>query len=142
MTFAEKIYRQIKEVTEITTDQYSTEWLKQSRSDYSSLKAQNREVSIGALQELLSVVSTTQQAALALSKERGYARLKSLAKIYQALSLEIAAEIARRKLATTNCKYQGLGIRKLVLEAMTRRIAEQLDSDEQEHDRYAPVVMI
>lgn len=132
---------QIKQVTEITTDQFSIEWLKQSRSYYSSLKAQNREVSIGVLQELLLVASTRQQAAFALSKERGSERLKSLAKIYHSLVLQIASEIARRSLENTK-SYQQVGVgRKLVLEALSRRISEELHSDEH-HDGFAPIVMV
>lgn len=141
MTFTEKIYMQIKQVTAITTDQFSIDWLKQSRSYYSSLKAQNREVSIGVLQELLLVVSTRQQAAFALSKERGSERLKSLAKIYHSLVLQIASEIARRSFENTKSNQQ-VGIsRKLVLEALSRRISEELYSDEQ-HDGFAPVVLL
>lgn len=141
MTFTEKIYRQIKQVTEITTDQFSIDWLKQSRSYYSSMNAQNREVSIGVLQELLLVVSTRQQAAFALSKERGSERLKSLANIYHSLVMQIASEIARRSLESTKSNQQ-VGIsRKLVLEALSRRISEELYSDEQ-HDGFAPVVMV
>lgn len=141
MTFIEKIYMQIKQVAEITTDQFSIDWLKQSRSYYSSLKAQNREVSIGVLQELLLVVSTRQQAAFALSKERGSERLKSLANIYHSLVMQIASEIARRSLESTKSNKQ-VGIsRKLVLEALSRRISEELYSDEQ-HDGFAPVVMV
>lgn len=141
MTFTEKIYMQIRQVTEITTDQFSIDWLKQSRSYYSSMNAQNREVSIGVLQKLLLVVSTRQQAAFALSKERGSERLKFLAKIYHSLVLQIASEVARRSLENTKSNQQVGGSRKLVLEALLRRISEELYSDEQ-HDGFTPVVIV
>ena len=141
MTFAEKIYRQINEITGLTTDEYSTEWLKQSRSYHSSLKAQNREASLAVLQSLLSVITRKQNAALKIASERNSERLKASAKIYQALALEIASEIANRNLEDAASKHNNLGVRKLVLEALSRSITEQLNSDEQEHG-LAPVVMI
>lgn len=54
MTFTEQIYNKISNLTNIGTDEFSIEWLGQSRSYYSSNKARGIKASNTALVKLMN----------------------------------------------------------------------------------------
>ena len=53
-TFTESIYNKINTISPLSTDDFSIEWLGQSRSYYSSNKARGYEASNGALVKLMN----------------------------------------------------------------------------------------
>ena len=56
MTFVETIYNELGQTHNISTADFSTDWLKQSKSYYTSLKTRNIDASNGALVNLLNVL--------------------------------------------------------------------------------------
>ena len=54
MTFVETIYNELGQTHNINTADFSTDWLKQSKSYYTSLKTRNIDASNGALVNLLN----------------------------------------------------------------------------------------
>ena len=57
MTFIETIYSDLNKNNFLGTDEFSTNWLGQSRSYYTSLKSRNIEASNNALVNLLNKIT-------------------------------------------------------------------------------------
>lgn len=74
-------------------------------------------------------------------REKLSASKKKSAEIYQSIALQVAEEIARRNLETTNRQQQNLRLRKMVLEALSNGIKEQMKNDEKQHG-FSPSVVI
>ena len=84
MTFTEQIYDKLSTLANISTDEFSIDWLGQSRSYYSSNKARGLEASNSALVKLMNKL-TEQKQALAANE-------------YDKLTNEIANEVANRSI--------------------------------------------
>lgn len=98
MTFTESIYQKINTLSHITTDQFSTEWLGQSRSYYSSNKARGFEASNEALVKLMNKITEHKQA---LEMRTNHPLLLNTAKEYQKIANEIAREVANRAMKSS-----------------------------------------
>ena len=81
MTFIQDIYEQVSKRAHIGTDEFSTDWLGQSRSYYTSLKARNIEASNAALINLMNKLEQQEQ----MMRNGNHQILKTVAKEYSAL---------------------------------------------------------
>ena len=95
MTFTEQIYNKISNLTNIGTDEFSIEWLGQSRSYYSSNKARGIEASNTALVKLMNKITEHKQA---LEKRTNHPFLLNAAMEFQTIANEIAKEVATRSM--------------------------------------------
>ena len=93
MTFIEGIYRKISDITYISTDTFSTEWLCQNPSYYRSLKSRKIDASTTSLVRLMSKLG---EQAEVLRAGRPNTHLYRVASQYEAIGEEVGAEIARR----------------------------------------------
>lgn len=126
MIFIQRIYNELDEhFGNINTDDFSTEWLLQSRSYYSSLKARQIEAPSKVLMSLLGVINTKKMACEAGAAKQGSARLKSVAGMYGALADVVAEEIARKALAETINSKKCLEVREILLRSVKRLLEDE-----------------
>lgn len=92
MTFIEEVYTELYKRTPIGTDEFSTEWLGQCRSYYTSIKARDIEASSRALIHLLNKLTSLQYS----MSENQHNLLKAVARDHGVLCRKIADELARR----------------------------------------------
>jgi hypothetical protein len=83
-TFTESIYNKINTISPLSTDDFSTEWLGQSRSYYSSNKARGYEASNGALVKLMNRLISPKK--ILLTNNDDHQLLTKTAKRYEALA--------------------------------------------------------
>ena len=102
MTFTEQIYNKLSTLANISTDEFSIEWLGQSRSYYSSNKARGLEASNTALLKLMHKLTEQKQALAANTK---HPVLLKASKEFHILTLKVAAIISKRTL-TQNPTYE------------------------------------
>jgi len=104
MTFVETIYNELGQTHNISTADFSTDWLKQSKSYYTSLKTRNIDASNGALVNLLNKLDEENE----LIKNKNNNQLNHVAVKNTALADKVALEIAQRSIknnmANTNVK--------------------------------------
>ena len=95
-TFTESIYQKLNTISLLSTDDFSTEWLGQSRSYYSSNKARGYEASNGALVKLMNRL--IEQHEVLMTNNADHQLLTKAAKRYEELATEVGEEIANRSL--------------------------------------------
>ena len=95
MTFTQTIYEKVSALSYISTDEFSTDWLGQSRSYYSSNKARGIEASNTALVKLMNKL-TEHKAALERNAKHPF--LIENAKRYEVLANLVGQEIANRSI--------------------------------------------
>ena len=103
MTFTETIYEKISQINYISTDEFSKEWLGQSRSYYSSNKVRQIEASIPALVCLMNKLTEHEQALRMTSphqKRTSHQFLLKAAAKYLDVATEVGEEITKRSLKT------------------------------------------
>ena len=93
-TFTESIYLKLNTIRPLSTDDFSTEWLGQSRSYYSSNKARGYEASNGALVKLMNRLISQKE--VLLTNNDDHQLLTKAAKRYDAIANEVGEEIANR----------------------------------------------
>ena len=94
-TFTESIYNKINTVSPLSTDDFSIEWLGQSRSYYSSNKARGCEASNGALVKLMNRIINQKDV---LMTKNSHQMLLKAAKRYEDIANEVGEEIANRSI--------------------------------------------
>jgi hypothetical protein len=92
MTFIEEVYTELSKRTPIGTDEFSTEWLGQCRSYYTSIKARDIEASSRSLIHLLNKLTSLQHSL----SEGKHDLLKAVARDHGVLCKKIAEELAKR----------------------------------------------
>ena len=97
MTFIENIYKQVSDLTYLTTDEFSINWLQQSRSYYSSNKARGIEASTSVLVKLMNKL-TEQKTNLEFVNQNKHPFLLENAKRYDELAKLVGKEIAHRSI--------------------------------------------
>jgi len=102
MTFTENIYNKINTISPLSSDDFSIEWLGQSRSYYSSNKARKIESSTGALVKLMNRLIEQHEV---LITNNNHTLLTKTAKRYEALATEVGEEIANRSLKSNIANY-------------------------------------
>jgi hypothetical protein len=107
MIFTETIYQKITQLSYISTDEFSKEWLGQSRSYYSSNKARSIEASTSALVCLMNKLTDQQSI---MSTRADHPLLLKTAIRYELIAKEVGKEIANRsiKLNIANSKVKNI----------------------------------
>ena len=135
MTFLEGIYPQVAAIRQISTDEFSKDFLGMGPSYYRSMKARGLEPSTAVLVTLMSRLG---EQAIVMRTGSPHSLLLRAAEKYEALGEEVGREIARRSL-------QQVTQSKWVRETL-QRIVNGVNSDrEQQRDagRYsAPPIII
>ena len=124
MTFVETIYNELGQTHNISTADFSTDWLKQSKSYYTSLKTRNIDASNGALVNLLNKLDEENE----LIKNKNNNQLNHVVVRNSALADKVALEIAQRSIkhnmASTNVKKKVLKAVENVLEKSDVRYSD------------------
>ncbi len=124
MTFVETIYNELGKTHNISTADFSTDWLKQSKSYYTSLKTRNIDASNGALVNLLNKLDEENE----LIKNKNKEQLKHVVVKNSALADKVAFEIAQRSIkqnmASDNVKLKVLKAVENVLEKSDVRYSD------------------
>lgn len=124
MTFVETIYNELGQTHNISTADFSTDWLKQSKSYYTSLKTRNIDASNGALVNLLNKLDEENE----LIKNKNNNQLNHVVVKNSALADKVALEIAQRSIkhnmASTNVKQKVLKAVENVLEKSDVRYSD------------------
>ena len=94
-TFTESIYQKLNTISLLSTDDFSTEWLGQSRSYHSSNKARGYEASSAALVKLMNRLISQKEILLT---KNDHELLHTAAKRYDAIANEVGEEIANRSI--------------------------------------------
>ena len=129
MTFTENIYDKINTISPLSTDDFSIEWLGQSRSYYSSNKARKYEASNGALVKLMNKLISQHE--ILMTNNDDHQLLTKTAKRYEALATEVGEEIANRSIR--------LNIANSAVKKMLHRIIAEIN--EQENPSHAPIII-
>lgn len=125
MIFIETIYeRLLEETTHITTDDYSVDWLKQSRTYYGVNKNRSTEATIPVLTHLLKTLEMKRIAASNAAKQNNSARLLNVTEIYMTLSDAVADEIVQKSLSGI-IKENDANVKDLLLQAADRMVQEE-----------------
>ena len=124
MTFVETIYNELGQIHNISTADFSTDWLKQSKSYYTSLKTRNIDASNGALVNLLNKLDEENE----LIRNKNNNQLNHVVVKNSALADKVALEIAQRSIkhnmASTNVKKKVLKAVENVLEKSDVRYSD------------------
>ena len=129
MTFTENIYIKINTISPLSTDDFSIEWLGQSRSYYSSNKARGYEASNGALVKLMNRL--IEQHVVLMTNNSDHQLLTKAAKRYEALAAEVGEEIANRSVK--------LNIANGAVKKILHRIIADLNS--QSNPSHPPIII-
>ena len=95
-TFTESIYQKLNTISPLSTDDFSTEWLGQSRSYHSSNKARGYEASSAALVKLMNRLISQKE--VLLTNNSDHQMLLKAAKRYEDIANEVGEEIANRSI--------------------------------------------
>jgi len=95
-TFTESIYQKLNTISPLSTDDFSTEWLGQSRSYHSSNKARGYEASSAALVKLMNRLISQKE--VLLTNNSDHQMLLKAAKRYEDIANEVGEEIAKRSI--------------------------------------------
>ena len=128
-TFTESIYNKISNLTNIGTDEFSIEWLGQSRSYYSSNKARGIEASNTALVKLMNRLISQHE--VLMTNNDNHQLLTKTAKRYEALAAEVGEEIANRSVKSN--------IANSAVKKMLHRIIAELN--EQANPSHPPIII-
>ena len=128
-TFTESIYLKLNTIRPLSTDDFSIEWLGQSRSYYSSNKARGYEASNGALVKLMNKL--IEQYEVLMTNNSDHQLLTNAAKQYEALAAEVGAEIAHRSIKSN--------IANSSVKKMLHRIIAELN--EQASPSHPPIII-
>ena len=128
-TFTESIYNKINTISPLSTDDFSIEWLGQSRSYYSSNKARGYEASNGALVKLMNRLISQHE--VLMTNNTDHQLLTKTAKRYEALATEVGEEIANRSLKSNIANY--------AVKKMLHRIIAEINS--QSNPDHPPIII-
>jgi len=128
-TFTESIYQKLNTISPLSTDDFSTEWLGQSRSYYSSNKARGYEASSGVLVQLMNRLISQKE--ILLTNNDDHQVLTNAAKRYEALAAEIGEEIANRSIKSN--------IANSAVKKMLHRIIAEVN--EQANPSHPPIII-
>ena len=95
MTFLEKIYPQVAAIRQISTDEFSKDFLGMGASYYRSMKARQLDASTSVLVTLMERLG---EQAIVMRSGTAQTLLLRVADRYEALGEEVGREIARRSL--------------------------------------------
>ena len=128
-TFTESIYNKINTISPLSTDDFSIEWLGQSRSYYSSNKARGYEASNTALVKLMNKLISQHE--VLMTNNDDHKLLTTTAKRYEALAAEVGEEIANRSVKSN--------IANSAVKKMLHKIIAELN--EQANPSHPPIII-
>ena len=128
-TFTESIYQKLNTISPLSTDDFSTEWLGQSRSYYSSNKARGYEASSAALVKLMNRLISQKE--VLLTNNSDHQMLLKAAKRYEDIANEVGEEIANRSLKSN--------IANSAVKKMLHRIIAEVN--EQANPSHPPIII-
>ena len=128
MTFTEKLYEQIDTISPLSTDDFSIEWLGQSRSYYSSNKARGYEASNTALVKLMNKLIERKDV---LTTKNSNKLLLGKAQEYEMIAVSVGQEIANRSVKSN--------IANSAVKKMLHRIIAELN--EQANPSHPPIII-
>ena len=103
MTFTQIIYEKVSALSYISTDEFSTDWLGQSRSYYSANKARGLEAINAALVQLMNKLTIHKQG---IENRTDHPVLLKAAVEYGNITNEIATEVAKRSVKANIANQQ------------------------------------
>ena len=124
MTFLEQIYPQVAAIRQISTDEFSKDFLGMGASYYRSMKARNLNASTSVLVTLMERLG---EQAIVMRSGKPQTLLLRVADRYEALGEEVGREIARRSLQQAQHS-------KWVRETLYRIVSNIINEREQEYD--------
>ena len=127
-TFTESIYLKLNTIRPLSTDDFSIEWLGQSRSYYSSNKARGYEASNSALVKLMNRIINQKDV---LMTKNSHQMLLKAAKRYEDIANEVGEEIANRSVK--------LNIANGAVKKILHRIIADLNS--QSNPSHPPIII-
>ena len=128
-TFTESIYQKLNTISPLSTDDFSTEWLGQSRSYYSSNKARGYEASSGVLVQLMNRLISQKE--ILLTNNDDHQLLTKTAKRYEDIANEVGEEIANRSIKSN--------IANSAVKKMLHRIIAEVN--EQANPSHPPIII-
>ena len=128
-TFTESIYLKLNTISPLSTDDFSTEWLGQSRSYHSSNKARGYEASSAALVKLMNRLISQHE--VLMTNNNDHQLLTKAAKRYEALAAEVGGEIAKRSIKSN--------IANSAVKKMLHRIIAEINS--QSNPDHPPIII-
>ena len=128
-TFTESIYQKLNTISLLSTDDFSTEWLGQSRSYHSSNKARGYEASSAALVKLMNRLISQKE--VLLTNNSDHQMLLKAAKRYEDIANEVGEEIAKRSIKSN--------IANSAVTKMLHRIIAELN--EQASPSHPPIII-
>ena len=129
-TFTESIYLKLNTIRPLSTDDFSIEWLGQSRSYYPSNKARGYEANNSALVKLMNRL--IEQHEVLMTNNSDHQLLTKAAKRYEALAAEVGEEIANRSIKSN--------IANSSVKKMLYRIITQMN--DRHHPSYPPIIIV
>ena len=118
MTLIEQIFNELNEKTTITTDEFSTDWLGQCKSYYTSIKSRNIQASNNALINLLNKINEEKNL---INNKNAHPILQSLVTQYTILEDKLCKEIAQRSIKHNICNSS---VKKLILKAVNNVLSQ------------------
>ena len=118
MTFIQKIYEEVRNKTNIGTDEFSTDWLGQCKSYYTSIKSRNIQASNNALINLLNKINEEKNL---INNKNAHPILQSLVTQYTILEDKLCTEIAERSIKHNICNSS---VKKLILKAVNNVLSQ------------------
>ena len=118
MTLIEQIFNDLNEKTTITTDEFSTNWLGQCKSYYTSIKSRNIQASNNALINLLNKINEEKNL---ITNKNPHPILQSLVTQYNMLEDKLCKEIAERSIKHNICNSS---VKKLILKAVNNVLSQ------------------
>ena len=124
MTFLEQIYPQVAAIRQISTDEFSKNFLGMGASYYRSMKARNLDASTSVLVTLMERLGDQ---AIVMRSGKPQTLLLRVANRYEALGEEVGREIARRSLQQAE---QSKWVRETLLRIISNINSERVSDDD------------
>lgn len=124
MTFLESIYPQVAAIRQISTDEFSKNFLGMGASYYRSMKARQLDASTSVLVTLMERLG---EQAIVMRSGKAHTLLLRVAERYEALGEEVGREIARRSLQQAE---QSKWVRETLLRIISNINSERVSDDD------------
>lgn len=129
-TFIEEIYEQLKDITHISSDEFSERYLNRCPSYYRSLKARNQEA---GTETLVILMESLGHQARVMRTGRSTPHLEKVSSRYETLGVRVGEEIAKRSMQQHQTS-------KWVRETIFRSIAE-INENKRPSDGTPPIII-
>lgn len=135
MTFLEQIYPQVAAIRQISTDEFSKDFLGMAASYYRSMKARQIDASTSVLVTLMERLG---EQAIVMRSGKPQTLLLRVADKYEALAVEVGHEIALRSLQ--QCQHSQW-VKQTLLKIVNEINSDRHDESDQEHWSVPPIII-